>query len=152
MVDSRIQWAQRLALAGLAVTVIYHIDEVMKASGGSGYLPLASPMLRGALFGIPTFSLSAASFVLSWKRASFLVSIILIVGGSLMVADGIMIGTRFLTLLTMPGPIIGLVYGIGILALGIIKTVMTIIFLKKPAEPETAMNDKAKSEINDRPS
>jgi hypothetical protein len=143
VVNSRVQWAQRFALAALVVIVIYHIDEVMKASGGSGYLPIANPMLKGALFGIPTLGLSTISFLLSWQRASFTVSIILLVGGGLMVADGIMIGTRYLTVLTLPGPLIGLLYGLVVLSIGIIKASLTVAIFKKPAEPDT-MNDKAK--------
>ena len=132
MADSKLELAQRLALVGTIIVVVYHIDEVMRASGTSGYLPVADPVLRGAMFGIPALALSVASFAMAWRRTSIIVPLLLLISGGLMTVDGIMIGTKYLSILTVPGPIIGLVYGVAMLSLGIIKATETAIVLKQP--------------------
>lgn len=137
MADSKLELAQRLALAGAIIVIVYHIDEVIKASGGSGYLPIPSPMVRGALFGIPALALSVASFALVWRKTSIIVPMLLLISGGLMTVDGIMIGTKYLSILTMPGPIIGLVYGVTMLSLGVIKAVTTAYVLKQQPPPAT---------------
>ena len=134
MADPRIVLAQRLAIAGLVIIAVYHVDEVMKASGGKGYLPIPNPMMRGALFGVPVLVLSASSFVVAWKKPTILVSLILLITGTLMVADGIAIGTQYLSVLTIPGPIIGLFYGLAVLSLGLAKAVLTASAIKTSPE------------------
>lgn len=126
MADSRLALAQVLAMAGLAIFLIYDIDEIAKEGGTQGgFLPIASPMLRGFLFQLSPLVLSAVAFTLSRGRPSILVSAALVAAGSLMVIDGITTGTRYFTILVLPGPVIGFAYGLAILALGIVKTVMT---------------------------
>lgn len=53
--------------------------------------------------------------------------------GTLMVADGVAIGTKYLSVTAIPGPIIGLLYGLVVLSLGISKAIMTATALKTPA-------------------
>ena len=106
--------ARLLAIAGLVIFSIYFIDEAAKNGGTvGGFLPVPSPMARGL------------AFELSWRKPSVLVSAMLTATGALMVDDGISIGTRYLAILTLPGPVIGFVYGLVVLALGIVKSVMT---------------------------
>jgi hypothetical protein len=133
MAVSRIVWAQRLAVAGLLVLVVYHIDEVMKASGIQGFLPLSNPMIRSLIFELPALTLSILSFMVSWKRPSIIVSLLVLIIGTLMVADGVAIGTKYLSVIAIPGPIIGLIYGVVVLSLGISKAIMTATALKTPA-------------------
>jgi hypothetical protein len=123
---SGLEIARILAVAGLATFLIYFIDEIAK-NGVSvgGFLPIPSPMARGIAFELPTLALSAASFALSWRKTSVLVSVVLFVTGLLMVIDGISVGTRFFSVLNLPGPVIGFIYGLVVLALGITKSVMT---------------------------
>lgn len=128
--DSKLIWAQRLAIAALAIIAVYHVDEVLKASGGSGFVPVVNPMMRGALFEVPALVLSAASFGFSWNKPSIIVSMVLLITGILMVVDGIAIGTRYLSIVTVPGPIIGLLYGLAVLALGTAKGLMTAAAMK----------------------
>jgi hypothetical protein len=126
MAKSRLALAQILAMAGLAIFLIYDIDEAAKGGGTEGgFLPIASPMLRGLAFQLSPLILSAIAFALSWNRPSLLVSAVLVATGALMVVDGITTGTRYFTVLVLPGPIIGFAYGLAILALGIAKTMMT---------------------------
>jgi len=127
---SRLALAERLAIAGLIIFVIYHVEEVAKTSGTAGFLPVASPKFRGLLFELGTLALAAAAFVLSWSKPSIIVSMVLIVTGLLMVWDGTAIGTRYFTVLAGPGPIIGFVYGVAILALGIVKGISTRMAMK----------------------
>jgi hypothetical protein len=74
---------------------------------------------------LSTLVLSALAFALSWKKPSLLLSVTLIITGGLMVIDGISIGTRYFTVLVLPGPIIGFAYGLAILVLGIVKSIQT---------------------------
>jgi len=66
--DSRLGLAERLAIAGLIIFVIYRVVEVAKASGTAGFLRVASPMFTGLLFELGTLALAAAAFVLSWSN------------------------------------------------------------------------------------
>ena len=61
------------------------------------------------------------AFAISWNKPSLLVSSALVATGALMVIDGITTGTRYFTVLVLPGPIIGFVYGLAILALEIVE-------------------------------
>jgi Ca2+/Na+ antiporter len=130
LADPKVALAQRLIIAGLVIITVYHIDEVMKAAGGTGYLPIPNPMIRGALFGIPALVLSVASFAFAWNKPTIIVSLFLLITGTLMTADGIAIGTRNLSVLSIPGPIIGLFYGLAVLSLGVAKAIQTARALK----------------------
>lgn len=93
------------------------------APGGGDLLPLSS-MVRGMIFGFGAVALATAAFFVSVKRGSILVSILLIVTGTLMVIAGV-VSTRGLTLIWFPGPIIFLFLGFWIIALGIVKNART---------------------------
>jgi hypothetical protein len=126
MTDSRHVLAKILSLAALAIFSIYFIDELAKEGGTTGgFLPVASPIVRGLSFQLSTLILSSVAFALSWKKPSFLISATLVTMGALMVIDGIIIGTRYLTILVLPGPIIGFTYGLAILVLGTAKSIHT---------------------------
>jgi hypothetical protein len=126
MTNSRLALARVLAMAGLAIFLIYYTDEIAKGGGTEGgFLPIASPMARGFVFQFSPLILSAAAFALSWNKSSLLVSAALVATGSLMVIDGITTGTRYFAILVLPGPIIGFAYGLAILALGIVKSIKT---------------------------
>jgi hypothetical protein len=90
-------------------------------------------MVRGMIFGFGAVALATAAFFVSMKERSTLVSILLIVNGTLMAIAG-MVSTRGLTLIAFPGPIIFLFLGFWIIALGIVKSIRTrherIIFSK----------------------
>jgi hypothetical protein len=131
MTDSRLVLAKVLSLAALAIFSIYYIDELAKEGGATGgFLPVASPIIRGLSFQLSTLILSAVAFALSWKKPSLLMSATLVITAALMVIDGITIGTRYFTILVLPGPIIGFTYGLAILVLGIVKSIQTGGMLK----------------------
>jgi hypothetical protein len=124
--------AKALAVAALILFLISGVDVATNAPGGGDLLPLSS-MVRGMIFGFGAVALATAAFFVSVKRESSLVSILLIVTGTLMVIAGV-VSTRGLTLIWFPGPIIFLFLGFWIIALGIVKNVTTrhqrIIFHK----------------------
>ncbi|MDP8886522.1 MAG: hypothetical protein M3M91_01890 [Thermoproteota archaeon] len=124
--------AKALAIAALILFLISGVDVATNAPGGGDLLPLSS-MVRGMIFGFGAVALATAAFFVSVKRESSLVSILLIVTGTLMVIAGV-VSTRGLTLIWFPGPIIFLFLGFWIIALGIVKNVRTrhqrIIFHK----------------------
>lgn len=129
--NSRLALARALAVTGIAIFLIYYVDEIAKEGGSvGGFLPIASPMARGLVFQLIPLALSGASFVLSSSKPSILISVSLVATGSLMVIDGITTGTRFFTILIVPGPVIGFAYGLLILTLGIVKSLTTGLALK----------------------
>jgi hypothetical protein len=131
MPTARLALAKILAIAGLAIFLIYYVDEIAKEGGSvGGFLPVANPMSRGLAFQLGPLIVAALAFAFSWKKASVLISAALVVTGTLMVIDGITTGTRFFTVLVLPGPIIGFIYGLAILALGLVKSKMTVATLK----------------------
>jgi hypothetical protein len=80
--------------------------------------------VRGMVFGFGAVALATAAFFVSVKRESTLVSILLIITGTLMVIAGV-VSTRGLTLIWFPGPIIFLLLGFWIIALGIVMNART---------------------------
>jgi hypothetical protein len=114
--------AKVLAVAALILFLISGIDVATNAVGGD-LLPLSS-MVRGMIFGFGAVAVATAAFFVSMNRGSILVSILLIVTGTLMAIAG-MVSTRGLTLIWFPGPIIFLFLGFWLIALGIVKNVRT---------------------------
>jgi hypothetical protein len=114
--------AKLLAVAALILFLISGIDVATNAAGGD-LLPLSS-MVRGMIFGFGAVAVATAAFFVSMNRGSILVSILLIVTGTLMAIAG-MVSTRGLTLIWFPGPIIFLFLGFWLIALGIVKNVRT---------------------------
>ena len=114
--------AKALAIAALILFLISGIDVATNATGGD-LLPLSS-MVRGMIFGFGAVAVATAAFFVSMNRGSILVSLLLIVTGTLMAIAG-MVSTSGLTLIWFPGPIIFLFLGFWLIALGIVKNVRT---------------------------
>jgi len=115
--------AKALAIAALILFLISGIDVATNAAGGGDLLSLSS-MVRGMIFGFGAVAVATAAFFVSVNRGSILVSILLIVTGTLMAIAG-MVSTRGLTLIWFPGSIIFLFLGFWLIALGIVKNVRT---------------------------
>ena len=78
---------------------------------------------------VPVLGLGAnapavAAFVLSWKQRSYLVSGLLAVSGIIGMIPGL-IATGSLAVIVFPGPIYGVIYGLGIIGLGVAKGIIT---------------------------
>jgi hypothetical protein len=69
---------------------------------------------------IGAIATATAAFVVSWKQRSFLVSGLLIAGGIIFMIPAL-IATGYLSVILLPGPILGVISGLGILGLGIAK-------------------------------
>jgi hypothetical protein len=112
-----------LAIAALVLFLISGVDVATTAVGGGDLLPLSS-MVRGMIFGFGAVALATTAFFVSINERSFLVSILLIVTGTLIAIAGV-VSTRGLTLIAFPGPIIFLFLGFWVIALGIVKSIIT---------------------------
>ena len=129
---SRHSFARRLAFAALIIAAIFHIDEVLVASGNAGFLPVQDRTTRTLLLEGPTTILSIFSVII-WRRPSFIVSLSLLIIGVLITADEVTIGTRYLSLLSAPAPVVGLFLGLVILVLGAMKMLQFVSAIRTPA-------------------
>ena len=90
----------------------------------AGLAPGSGPALFGPVVAFSAIGMSAAAFVLSWKQRSFLVAGLLATAGALFMIPAL-IATGFLAVIVVPGPILGVIIGLGIMGLGIAKGVRT---------------------------
>jgi hypothetical protein len=70
--------------------------------------------------GIGAIPLAVAALVVSWNQRSFLVAGLLAVSGIIGMIPGL-IATGSLAVIVFPGPIYGVIYGLGIFGLGVAK-------------------------------
>ena len=126
-----------MALTALVIAAIFHIDEVIVASGYPGFLPIQDRVSRTLLLEGPTTILSVLSVII-WRRPSFIISLSLLIIGVLITADEITIGTRYLSVLSAPAPVVGLFLGLAILVLGAMKMVQFVSAIKTPAADRNA--------------
>lgn len=105
----------KLALAvGLATaTLAFVLTNVL---GGPAYL--------GDVDDISAIASAAAAFVISWKQRSFLVAGLLVVSGIIFMLPAL-IATEYLSVTVLPGPILGVISGLGIFGLGVAKGIRT---------------------------
>jgi hypothetical protein len=68
--------------------------------------------------------MTAAAFILSWNHKSFLVAGLLATAGAFFMIPAL-IATGFLSVIVVPGPILGVIIGTGIMGVGIAKGVRT---------------------------
>jgi hypothetical protein len=74
--------------------------------------------------GIGAIVLATSAFVVSWKHRSFLVAGLLAASGVIGIIAGV-INTEYFTVIVFPGPILGVIIGLGILGLGMAKGIRT---------------------------
>jgi hypothetical protein len=80
---------------------------------------------RAFYFALPGIFLSMAAFGVAPKEKSVFVSALLVVNGVILTADGLMVSYPYLASLYFTGPVIGFFFALVVLALGIVKSVMT---------------------------
>jgi hypothetical protein len=68
--------------------------------------------------------LAAAAFVVSWKQRFYRVAGLLAASGVTRIIAGV-INTEYFAVIVFPGPILGVVIGLGILGLGMAKGIRT---------------------------
>jgi hypothetical protein len=113
MTNSKLVLAAGLAAAALVVFL------AVTLSGGA---------LRAGLApwpGIGGIVLAAAALVVSWKQRSFLVAGLLAASGLTGIIAGV-INTGYFAVIVFPGPILGVIIGLGILGLGVAKGIETL--------------------------
>jgi hypothetical protein len=86
-------------------------------------------VLHGAphqALGISTIVLATAAFIISWKRRSFPIAGLLATTGVVGMIPGLiaLANVNFVDIV-FPGPISGVIYGLGILGLGVAKGIRT---------------------------
>jgi hypothetical protein len=72
------------------------------------------------VLGLGAIAPAVAAFVLSWKQRSYLVAGLLAVSGIIGMIPGL-IATGSLAVIVFQGPIYGVIYGLGIIGLGVAK-------------------------------
>jgi hypothetical protein len=74
--------------------------------------------------GIGAIPLAVAALVVSWNQRSFLIAGLLAASGIIGIIPGL-IATGYLAVIVFPGPINGVIYGLGIFGLGVAKGIRT---------------------------
>jgi hypothetical protein len=76
------------------------------------------------VLGLGAIAPAVAAFVLSWKQRSYLVAGLLAASGIIGMIPGL-IATGYFAVIVFPGPIYGVIYGLGLFGLGIAKGIRT---------------------------
>lgn len=78
----------------------------------------------GIVFGLSTITFSTTAFFIPLRKRSLLVSALLVASGIVITMHGV-IETRNLAVIYLPGPILSVVFGLWVLALGVAKSIKT---------------------------
>ena len=119
MTNSKLRLAQGLAIAATIAILI-------NTFGGLPPTPVR------LLFAVTGVLLAAAAFGVSWGQKSVLISALLLISGTLVTVNAI-IATRNFSIPVFPGPIIGVILGLVLLALGIAKSLSTATKIRTEA-------------------
>jgi hypothetical protein len=90
----------------------------------AGIVPGTGPAWFVPVIPLGVLGLATASFIVSRRQRSFLVAGLLAVGGILLMIPSL-IATGNLAIIVLPGPILGVIMGLGILGLGVAKGIRT---------------------------
>jgi hypothetical protein len=116
MTNSKLAIGVGLAAASLALFLT-------NAIGGPALLGSTG---LAAMMGIGAMVLAAAAFVVSWKQRSFLVAGLLAAGGITFMSSGLVaLANINFAVIEFPGPILGVIFGLAILGLGVAKGIRT---------------------------
>lgn len=93
------------------------------AIGGPALLGSA---VLAAILGISAMVLATAAFVVSWNQRSFLLAGLIAAGGVIFMSSGLAALARInFTVIEFPGPVLGVIFGLLILGLGVTKGIKT---------------------------
>ena len=120
MANSKLRLAQGLAIAATIAILI------------NTFAGLPPTPVR-LLFAVTGVLLAAAAFGVSWGQKSVLISALLLISGTLVTVNAI-IATRNFSILVFPGPLIGVILGLVLLALGIAKSLSTATKIRTEAK------------------
>jgi hypothetical protein len=110
--NSKLVLAVGLAAATLALVLTNTVSGVVLRTG-------LVPVL-----GLGAIPLAVAALVVSWNQRSFLVAGLLAASGIIGMIPGL-IATGYFAVIVFPGPIYGVIYGLGILGLGAANGIRT---------------------------
>ena len=113
MANSKLVIGVGLAAASLALVL-------PNLAGGIAVLGLAA----GTVLNIASIGLAAAAFGVSWKQRSYLIAGLLVVAGIIYMIPG-WVALGDFSVIIIPGPILGVLFGLLILGLGIAKSIRT---------------------------
>jgi hypothetical protein len=119
MANSKLRLAQGLAIAATIAILI------------NTFAGLPPTPVR-LLFAVTGVLLAAAAFGVSWGQKSVLISALLLISGTLVTVNAI-IATRNFSIIVFPGPLIGVILGLVLLALGIAKSLSTATKIRTEA-------------------
>jgi hypothetical protein len=115
MTNSKLALATGLAAAALALVLPNLV-------GGIAVLGIAA----GTALNISSLALSAAAFVVSWKQRSFPVAGLLAATGVIYMIPGLVaLASINFAVIVVPGPILGVIFGLAIFGLGAAKGIRT---------------------------
>jgi hypothetical protein len=86
----------------------------------AGLVPGTGPAWFAPVFGTIALALGAATFAVSWKQRSFLVAGLLAASGIIFMIPSL-IATGYLSVIVIPGPILGFISGLAIFGFGVAK-------------------------------
>jgi hypothetical protein len=91
----------------------------------TGLAPGAGPAWFVTVSVFSAIALSIGAFVVSWNQRSFVVAGLLAASGVMLMIPAL-VATGYLTAIVFPGPIIGVIIGLGISGLGVAKGMRTV--------------------------
>lgn len=106
-----------VALAALALALV-----LPNLAGGIAVLGLAT----GTALNLSAIALSVAAFAVSWKQRSYTIAGLLAATGAIYLIPGLVaLASINFAVIVFPGPILGVIFGLAILGLGIAKGIRT---------------------------
>lgn len=105
-----------LALAGASLAL-----QLANTIGGPAVLAAG----LAPVFGITALALATAAFVVSYRQKSYAIAGMLVVTGAILFVPAL-IATGYLAFVVIPGPILGVIFGLYILGLGVAKGVTNV--------------------------
>lgn len=88
----------------------------------------------GTAFNIAAIVLSAAAFAVSWRQRSYLIAGLLAITGVIyMIPALVALASISFAVIVVPGPILGVIFGLIILGLGVAKGIRTAKVVVAPA-------------------
>ena len=90
--------------------------------GGIAVLGLAV----GTALNITAIALSAAAFAVAWRQRSYLIAGLLVAAGAIYMIPGLVaLASINFAVIVFPGPILGVIFGLAILGMGVVKGMRT---------------------------
>jgi hypothetical protein len=106
-----------VGLAAVALALV-----LPNLAGGIAVLGLAA----GTALNVTSIVLSAVAFVVSWKQRSYLVAGLLAATGVIyMIPALVALGSINFAVIVFPGPILGVIFGLAIIGMGVAKGIRT---------------------------